>query len=101
MTFILPKNLTAKKWLEKMNKMVNYECPAVGEEFFDCEHRKLRITEIDMQSCMGREIKGVIYSDVSFIKNSFASKDYSCTLDIWKDVWRDRIPRADAAKMVC
>jgi predicted RNA-binding Zn-ribbon protein involved in translation (DUF1610 family) len=98
---ILPKNCTAKEWLEQMDKLVNYECPQVGESFWDIENRKLLVNKVDIKNCLDRQVQGTIFISKIYHEPSFSEQDYSCTLDTWAAIWRDKLPRADAAKMVC
>lgn len=93
---ILPKNCSATEWLQKMDKLINYECPVIGEVFDDADGRILFINGIDVGNCIGREIQGKISTQYDYEEN-----DYSCTLDIWATTWRDKCPRQDPSKMVC
>lgn len=69
------------------------EMPIIGLHM-DIEKRFLSINKIDLKNRMGREIQGKI-------KNfgDDYSRDYSCTLQIWQDIWRDRMIRVDPSNM--
>lgn len=93
---ILPKNCSATEWLQKMDKLINYECPAEGEVFDDIDGRILVVNEIDVGNRLGHEVQGKISA-----QNDYEEKDYSCTLSTWAAIWRDKSPRQDPSKMVC
>lgn len=93
---ILPKNWTATEWLDKMDKLVNYECPEVGEEFRDINNCNFIIEKVDIGNRMGLEVQGRVTG-----KKDGLPEDYSCTLEMWASIWRDKSPRPDPSKMKC
>lgn len=77
----------------KMNKQMflpknHDDLPLEGQTFYDIEDRKFLVHCVQVGDYLGREVIGFM-----------DGKSYSCTLETWRDIWRDRCPRADPAIM--
>ena len=59
----------------------------------DIEDRKLWIRKIDIGNPFGRDVQG------NLIMQDMIKIDYSCTLRMWEEIWRDRVPRCNPEKM--
>lgn len=68
--------------------------PEVATTYKDTVNRSFNVQEINIGDLLGREVIGVVWKDVKGENN-----DYSCTLRMWEEIWRDRVPRANPEKM--
>ena len=75
-------------------KTIKLNKPGIHEIFHDSNNRVLKIDKINIGSNDGREIIGRITN-----VKEYEWKQYSCTIDIWEKIWRDKIPAADPAEM--
>lgn len=64
--------------------------PMEGEVFTDAEGRKLEVQRVVVGHRDGREVQGQLYKRSSMTDEGTL---YSCTLQTWVDVWRDKAPR--------
>lgn len=67
--------------------------PKVGESYKNSSGSRLRITEVVIPDRLGREIRGRI----KVKKNPM--RDYSCTLEMWREIWRDKNPPIPVSAM--
>lgn len=67
--------------------------PKVGETYKDAGGRRLRVTAVEIPDRLGREVRGRYK-----VKNR-PMCDYSTTLEIWREVWRDKRQPVDPRTM--
>lgn len=68
--------------------------PKVGNKFTDIDGRELNVQEVRIGDLLGREITGIMWHGIDGV-----GSNYSCTLKMWEEIWRDKVPRADPEKM--
>jgi hypothetical protein len=66
--------------------------PLEKTTYHDIEDRELTVQKVDLKNNLDRHIQGRIAANGNIT-------DYSCSLQIWADIWRDRAPRLDPNKM--
>lgn len=60
--------------------------PKPGEVYKDFTGRRLTVREVHPNDRLGREIRGKLK-----YKGERKQWDYSCTIEIWREVWRDKV----------
>lgn len=72
---------------------VDTSMPEVGAKYQDHAKRTLVVSSLHLADPSGREIRGVVSHRTQ------PDRDYSCTLEIWREIWRDKAPPIDPSKM--
>ena len=62
--------------------------PIKGQMYKDYDNRVLVVTNVKIGDSLGREVQGKV-----------DNKDYSCTLAMWGEIWRDRVPTTTPDEM--
>lgn len=68
--------------------------PDVGDTYIDFNNRILIVEKISIGNYLGREVRGLIRK-----KSIDKYRSYSCSIDIWRDIWRDKAIPADPSTM--
>jgi hypothetical protein len=67
-----------------------------GEIYEDAIKRSLFIDKVDIRNSLGREVQGRLIENIYDYNASNGrparTKDYSCTLKMWEEIWRDKVP---------
>lgn len=67
--------------------------PEVGRIYVDSLKRRFAVKEFHPNQPDGREVRGVVEHD------KHPPEEYSCTLQMFQEIWAAKVPPMDPAKM--
>lgn len=70
--------------------------PDINATYTDHSGRTLVVTELQRNNPAGREVIGKVTDDVG---TDGISHKYSCTLEMWREIWRDKKAPIDPSRM--
>lgn len=75
-----------------MNENLLNKVPSIGDFYIDYRGRELYIENIEKDNILDRHVQGRI-------NINYKNYSYSCSLQIWVDIWRDKAPPLDPIEM--
>jgi hypothetical protein len=72
--------------------------PRVDEVFTDAEGRRLTVSEVVTDDPLDRHVRGSVeWSSWDGVRRETA---YSCSLQTWASIWRDKTPRTPTREQI-